>query len=94
MMSGSDSGDGKLAHKLWEDGREHRSQGDYSRAIACLTTALALDKKNAQICADMAQVWLELNSLEDAWYAVTTALTHDPENGEAKRLFGLIQEKM
>ncbi|UCH03555.1 MAG: tetratricopeptide repeat protein [Candidatus Thorarchaeota archaeon] len=93
-MSGSDSSDVGLAHRLWEEGREHRSQGDYSRAIACLTTALALDKKNAQIWADMARVWLELNSVEDAWYAVTTALMHDPENEDAKRIFGLVQGRM
>ncbi|MFQ5884385.1 MAG: tetratricopeptide repeat protein [Thermoplasmata archaeon] len=93
-MSESGTSDEGLAHRLWEEGREHRSQGDYSRAIACLTTALALDKKNAQIWTDMARVWLELNSLEDAWFAVITALRYDPQNKEARGLFDLIQSRM
>lgn len=93
-MSDSGSADAQLAHRLWEEGREKRSSGDYSRAIACLTTALALDKTNAHIWTDMARVWLELNSLEDAWYAITTALSYDPENEETKRFFELIQAKM
>ncbi|MHA2380782.1 MAG: tetratricopeptide repeat protein [Candidatus Thorarchaeota archaeon] len=93
-MSDSDSTDVQLAHRLWEEGRQRRSSGDYSRAIACLTTALALDKTNARIWTDIARVWLELGSIEDAWYAITTALRYDSDSEEAKTIFKLLQKGM
>lgn len=68
------------AAEMVSDGQEAYAKGQRDRARSLCSEALALDPRNAQGHALLADIFREGGNLGDALLEMTTALRYDPEN--------------
>jgi tetratricopeptide (TPR) repeat protein len=72
-----------LAHRLAE-------RDDEAGAIAAYKRAMALDPQAAEIPAELADLYLQANKIQDAKSAAEQAIALEPHNRDANRVLGIV----
>ncbi|MBZ5559550.1 MAG: tetratricopeptide repeat protein [Acidobacteriia bacterium] len=76
-----------LAHRLAE-------QDDEAGAIAAYKRAMALDPQAADIPAELADLYLQSNKIQDAKSTAEQAIAIEPNNRDANRVLGIVYAAM